>query len=45
MALDFISCGNSQLEEAAYKWAGSHGYKSREHTGSADGPKWKRFRD
>jgi HEAT repeat protein len=45
MATDFISCGNLQLKEAAYRWAESHGYKIEEHTGSGDGPKWKRFKN
>jgi len=45
MALDFISCGNAQLKEAAYKWAESHGYRIEEHMGTSDGPKWKRFKN
>jgi len=45
MAMDFISCGNMQLKEAAQQWAQSHGYKIGERAGSPDGPKWKRFRN
>jgi len=44
MAIDFIDCGNIQLEEAAYKWAESHGYKIKESIDVSKGPKWQRFK-
>ena len=44
MAIDFINCGNTQLKEAAYKWAESHDYKIKEGIDLSKGPKWQRFK-
>jgi HEAT repeat protein len=41
MAIDFKNSENSQLKEAAYTWAGSHGYKIQERHG-VNSPGWER---
>jgi HEAT repeat protein len=40
MALDYLNCGNSTLDEAARKWAANHGYTVYTTPGSASGPQW-----
>jgi HEAT repeat protein len=42
MTADFMNCGNSQLKEAAQKWAENHGYKIEEHQNAMNSPIWNR---
>ncbi|ODS32730.1 MAG: hypothetical protein SCARUB_02112 [Candidatus Scalindua rubra] len=40
MAMDFLSCRNSDLKEAAYEWAKIRGYKIKPYPDSIDVPVW-----
>ncbi len=40
MALDYLNCGNDQLETGAENWAHKHGYSVITKPGTAGGPQW-----
>ena len=40
MALDYLNCGNDQLETGAKNWADKHGYTVITQPGTAGGPQW-----
>jgi len=40
MATSYLNCGNSELEQAAHKWATSHGYTVTELPIDGSGLKW-----
>jgi hypothetical protein len=40
MALEFLNCGNKSLEDAARRWADSHGLKVEAETAQGRGYRW-----
>ena len=40
MALDYLNCGNDQLDAAARQWAANHGYRVYTKEGTYGGPRW-----
>lgn len=42
MAVTYLNSGNGQLEEAAQRWARSHGYRVHRHPSGKDFPRWGR---
>jgi len=42
MAVDFLNCGQLQLDDAARRWAKSHGYEIMSRFGGSGTPRWGR---
>jgi hypothetical protein len=40
MALDYLNCGNAQLDATAREWATDHGYTVHTEEGTYSGPQW-----